>query len=108
MPVYTYRREDGTTFDIRQKFSEEPLAIDPDTGQKVVRLVQSAGIIFKGSGFYVTDNKGAANGRNASKNGDGSPNTTDSPKTEANGTGTAKNETASSAKPSEASSSAAD
>ena len=61
MPVYTYRREDGTTFDYRQKFSDEPLARDPETGQRVRRVVQAAGVIFKGSGFYVTDNgKGAS------------------------------------------------
>ncbi len=61
MPVYTYRREDGSTFDIRQKFLDDPLDTCPTTGQKVVRVVQPAGIIFKGSGFYVTDTKGANN-----------------------------------------------
>lgn len=60
MPVYTYRREDGTTFDIQQKFLDEPLTIDPTTGQKVVRIIQSPGIIFKGSGFYVNDSKSAS------------------------------------------------
>lgn len=59
MPMYTYRRQDGTLFDVRQKFTDEPLTIDPATGQSVVRVVQSAGIIFKGSGFYVTDSKGS-------------------------------------------------
>lgn len=60
MPVYTYRREDGTTFDYRQKFSDEPLTVDPESGQRVVRVVQAAGVIFKGSGFYVTDSKSAS------------------------------------------------
>ena len=60
MPVYTYRREDGTTFDIRQNFSDAPLEVDPNSGQKVQRVIQASGIIFKGSGFYVTDNRGAA------------------------------------------------
>ncbi len=60
MPMYTYRREDGTTFDYRQNFSDAPLTVDPQTGQKVTRIVQAAGVIFKGSGFYVTDNKGAS------------------------------------------------
>jgi putative FmdB family regulatory protein len=60
MPVYTYRREDGTTFDLRQKFSDEPLAADPETGQRVVRIVHAAGVIFKGSGFYVNDSKSAS------------------------------------------------
>lgn len=60
MPVYTYRREDGTTFDFRQKFSDDPLTFDPVTGQRVVRIVQAAGVIFKGSGFYINDSKGAS------------------------------------------------
>ncbi|MCC6616576.1 MAG: zinc ribbon domain-containing protein [Anaerolineae bacterium] len=58
MPLYTYRREDGTTFDLRQSFSDAPLKVDPETGQAVVRVVHAASIIFKGSGFYVNDNKG--------------------------------------------------
>lgn len=70
MPLYTYRREDGTTFDYRQKFLDDPLTTCPTTGQSVVRVVQAAGIIFKGSGFYVTDNKSAAkNGNGNGKNG---------------------------------------
>lgn len=70
MPVYTYRREDGSTFDIQQKFLDDPLETCPTTGQKVVRIIQSPGIIFKGSGFYVTDNKGSKNG-NGRANGNG-------------------------------------
>lgn len=59
MPVYTYRREDGTTFDYKQKFTDDALAVCPTTGQAVTRIIQNAGIIFKGSGFYVNDSKGA-------------------------------------------------
>lgn len=58
MPTYTYRREDGSTFDYRQKFTDEPLTADPETGRPVVRVVHAAGIIFKGSGFYVNDSRG--------------------------------------------------
>lgn len=61
MPTYTYRREDGTTFDIRQKFLDDALEVDPETGQKVTRVIHSAGVIFKGSGYYVTDNRNANN-----------------------------------------------
>ncbi len=60
MPEYIYRRDDGSTFMVRQKFSEDPLTVDPQTGQSVVRVVQPAGIIFKGSGFYVNDSKNAS------------------------------------------------
>ena len=57
MPLYTYRREDGTTFDIKQSFSDAALTVDPETGQHVSRVVYAAGIVFKGSGFYVNDSK---------------------------------------------------
>ncbi len=61
MPLYTYRREDGSTFDLRQGFHDDPLTVDPQTGQSVVRVVQPAPIIFKGSGFYVNDSRGKTN-----------------------------------------------
>ena len=61
MPVYTYRRDDGSTFDIRQRFLDNPLEACPTTGQAVSRVIQPAGIIFKGSGFYVNDNNKAKN-----------------------------------------------
>lgn len=60
MPIYTYRREDGTTFDLRQKFVDAPLTVDPETGQHVARVIQPAGVIFKGSGFYINDSKSAS------------------------------------------------
>lgn len=84
MPLYTYRREDGTTFDFRQKFIDEPLTIDPATGQRVVRVVQAAGIIFKGSGFYVNDSKSTARNSvtNPAKTKDSKEGVDTTPKTE--------------------------
>lgn len=60
MPEYTYRREDGSTFSVRQKFSDDPLTVDPESGQPVKRVIQNTGVIFKGSGFYINDSKGAS------------------------------------------------
>ena len=57
MPIYTYRREDGSRFDIKQRFHEQPLEFCPSSGQLVVRVVQPVGIVFKGSGFYVNDSR---------------------------------------------------
>jgi len=84
MPTYTYRREDGTTFEIRQKFSDDPLEVDPETGQSVTRVIHSAGVIFKGSGFYVTDNRKANNpaAPKASTEGNGSNGTSSETKSE--------------------------
>ena len=59
MPLYEYKcQECGLRFERRQSFTEEPVRVCPDCGGGVVRLIQPAGIIFKGSGFYVTDNRG--------------------------------------------------
>jgi predicted nucleic acid-binding Zn ribbon protein len=56
MPTYVYRREDGTTFDVFQRISDDPLEVDPDTGEPVQRVIGGgAGLIFKGTGFYETD-----------------------------------------------------
>lgn len=85
MPLYTYRREDGTTFELRQSFNDDALTVDPATGQKVVRVVQGAGIIFKGSGFYVNDSKGAnkATTSSVSKDKDAKEPSKDAPKSDA-------------------------
>ncbi|HEV3047766.1 MAG TPA: zinc ribbon domain-containing protein [Solirubrobacteraceae bacterium] len=55
MPIYEYRRPDGTTFEIQQSFSDEPLAVDPDSGVPVERVLHPPAVHFKGKGFYNTD-----------------------------------------------------
>jgi putative FmdB family regulatory protein len=58
MPVYAYEcRDCGVRFDRRQSFQDEALTVCPECEGSVHRLIQPAGIIFKGSGFYVTDNR---------------------------------------------------
>ena len=55
MPIYEYRRPDGTTFEVMQKFSDEPLTEDPETGVPVERVFRPPAIHFKGKGFHNTD-----------------------------------------------------
>ena len=55
MPIYEYRRTDGTTFEVLQSFSDDPLTHDPDSGQPVERVLHAPAVHFKGSGFYNTD-----------------------------------------------------
>jgi putative FmdB family regulatory protein len=55
MPIYEYRRPDGTTFEIQQSFSDETLTNDPETGVKVQRVLHAPAVHFKGKGFYNTD-----------------------------------------------------
>jgi putative FmdB family regulatory protein len=55
MPIYEYRRPDGSTFELVQSFSDDPLTHDPDTGVPVQRVLHAPAVHFKGSGFYNTD-----------------------------------------------------
>jgi putative FmdB family regulatory protein len=55
MPIYEYRRPDGTTFEIQQSFSDDPLTVDPDSGVPVERVLHPPAVHFKGKGFYSTD-----------------------------------------------------
>jgi putative FmdB family regulatory protein len=68
MPLYEYRCEEcGVRFERRQSFSAEPVKVCPECGGNVHRLIGPAGIIFKGSGFYVTDNRKARNSAGVDK-----------------------------------------
>ncbi len=59
MPIYTYECENcGERFEAKQSFSETPLAVCPTCEGKLHRVIQPVGVVFKGSGFYVTDSRG--------------------------------------------------
>lgn len=40
MPMYAYRRDDGSTFEVFQHMADEPLGFCSDTGQQVKRIPQ--------------------------------------------------------------------
>jgi putative FmdB family regulatory protein len=64
MPTYGYEcRSCGYTFDVFQSMKDDPVKTCPQCGKEVRRLINGgSGVIFKGSGFYVTD-KGKAGSR---------------------------------------------
>jgi putative FmdB family regulatory protein len=71
MPTYEYEcLHCGHRFEELQGISDEPLKECPQCGQEVRRLISAGlGIIFKGSGFYATDNrKGEAKSEKAESN----------------------------------------
>jgi len=55
MPIYEYRRPDGTTFEMMQSFSDDALTVDPETGVPVARVLHAPAIHIKGKGFHNTD-----------------------------------------------------
>jgi putative FmdB family regulatory protein len=60
MPTYEYKCSDcNHTFEIIQSMKEDPLKICPDCHKETLKKLVSggAGLIFKGSGFYLTDYK---------------------------------------------------
>lgn len=70
MPTYEYRCEScGYVFEEFQSMKDAPLSKCPKCGGKVQRLISpGAGLIFKGSGFYLTDYK-KSNSSPATSNG---------------------------------------
>ena len=77
MPVYTYRCENcGIQFDQAQKFSDPMLTKCPECGKKSLRKVYTpVGIVFKGKGFYATDNRSPSGMGYSKSNGDATSST---------------------------------
>lgn len=58
MPIYEYECEAcGVRFERFQRITDKPLTVCPECDGRVYRVLQPVGIIFKGSGFYVTDHR---------------------------------------------------
>jgi len=56
MPTYEYRCPDGHAFELFQKMSEKSRAKCPTCGRMASRQISAGGgLVFKGSGFYITD-----------------------------------------------------
>lgn len=56
MPIYEYECEVCThTFEVIQKFSDEPIKVCTRCSGPVHRVLSPPGLVFKGTGWYVTD-----------------------------------------------------
>lgn len=56
MPTYEYRCPDGHRFEKFQKMTDKVRAKCPVCGKPAERMISGgAGLVFKGSGFYITD-----------------------------------------------------
>jgi putative FmdB family regulatory protein len=63
MPLYEYKCGScGKTFEVIQKFADEPLKIHPECGGEVVRLLSAPAFHLKGTGWYATDYAKKSNG----------------------------------------------
>jgi putative FmdB family regulatory protein len=58
MPIYEYEcGKCSLRFELRRRFSEDGSGFCPQCGSEARRLFSPVPIIFKGSGFYVTDSR---------------------------------------------------
>src|SRR5437773_8694331 len=61
VPIYDYRCDHcGHAFSAVQSFGDAPLETCPNCGKKPRRLIVASAVVFKGSGWYKTDSRGAA------------------------------------------------
>jgi putative FmdB family regulatory protein len=55
MPIYEYRCEQGHTFEVMQRMTDDPLSACSTCGRPVQRVFHPVAVHFKGKGFYNTD-----------------------------------------------------
>ena len=58
MPTYQYRCADcGRELEVVQKFTDASLTECPSCDGSLRKVFNAVGVVFKGSGFYATDNR---------------------------------------------------
>jgi putative FmdB family regulatory protein len=55
MPIYEYRCENGHTFEVMQRMTDDPVSVCETCEAPVHRVFHPVAVHFKGSGFYNTD-----------------------------------------------------
>src|SRR5579864_663052 len=74
VPTYTYKCiACDDVVEKRQSFSDPPLTTCEQCGGALRKVIHPVGIVFKGSGWYITDSRsssGSANGRASSSSSD--------------------------------------
>ncbi|MFN6549865.1 FmdB family zinc ribbon protein [Mycolicibacterium septicum] len=111
MPTYSYAcTECGNRFDAVQAFSDDALTTCPKCSGKLRKLFGSVGVVFKGSGFYRTDNresgKSSSNGSSGkSSESSSSSSSSDSSSSASSSSGSSSTSSSSSSTPAAAASS---
>lgn len=63
MPTYSYKCDTcDHDFEAVQRFADDPLTECPECGSAIRRVIQPVGVVFKGSGWYITDSRPKAAG----------------------------------------------
>jgi putative FmdB family regulatory protein len=77
VPIYEYECEScDERFELMQKFSDKPVKKCPKCGGAVHKVLSAPALVFKGSGWYVTDYASADRKKAQKADGDGKANGT--------------------------------
>ena len=58
MPTYEYQCQGcDERLEVFQKFSDKPLKSHPDCGGALQKVFHASGVVFKGSGYYITESR---------------------------------------------------
>jgi len=97
VPTYGYRCPScSLEFEVWQRMTAEPVAACPNCGTVAKRLFFPAGIVFKGSGFYKTDNRSSSSGGDGSAAAASKPSSAKKDSSKNDSTKTSSTDTASS------------
>ncbi|MEV0165235.1 FmdB family zinc ribbon protein [Nonomuraea fuscirosea] len=73
MPTYQYACNDcGEQLEVVQKFTDDALTVCPSCQGNLRKVFSAVGIVFKGSGFYRTDNRSSSGSSAAAASSSGS------------------------------------
>jgi putative FmdB family regulatory protein len=83
MPIYEYRCENGHTFEVMQRMTDDSISECSTCKAPVQRVFHPVAVHFKGSGFYTTDygkkkGQGAKDGGSSESKSSESSNSSDS------------------------------
>ncbi|MFF5129946.1 FmdB family zinc ribbon protein [Streptomyces syringium] len=113
MPTYQYQcTECGEGLEAVQKFTDDALTVCPSCDGRLKKVFSAVGIVFKGSGFYRNDSRGASSSSSpakstTAKSGSDSSSSTSTSSTSGSGSSSTSTSTASASASSSSSSSAA-
>ena len=71
MPIYEYRCEQGHTFEVMQRMTDDPVLSCRTCEAPVQRVFHPIAVHFKGSGFYNTDYGTRKRSREKGEGGEG-------------------------------------
>ena len=82
MPIYEYRCENGHTFEVLQKMTDDPVSVCSTCEAPVQRLFHPVAVHFKGKGFYNTDYGTKRRQRELERSGSSSSDSGERPKSD--------------------------